>query len=383
MTPRPRRKGRKHWPENLGGQKKGGVMYYTYRNPQTGVRTGMGTDFQKAVKAARLLNAQLMDSTGVEDLVRGVVAGGVVFWDYLETFKTEVLPSYTDKRGNPYAAKTLEDYKRRVGLLQKEGFASKQVEAVTRRDVSEFLGAQPGDRTANIYRQLLRQIFARAVAEGLRDDNPAEGTLERVVIVQRQRLPYSAFQTIRDAADPWYRNALDLALQTLQRREDLTRMRFDDIQEEDGGRRVLLVKQLKTEHHGTGNIRIGIGPQLQAVIESCRDDVLSPFLVHRRPQRRGKNHMNRRDHWTQVLPELLTREFARLRDDLNLFPDLGEGAKPTFHEIRALGADLYRDAGVPEASIQRLLGHSSEKMTRVYLDRHGEKWVDAEAGIDA
>lgn len=219
-------------------------------------------------------------------------------------------------------------------------------------------------------------MFAWAVAEGLRDDNPVEGTLTRVEVVRRQRLTLATWRRIRNAAEPWFRNALDLALQTLQRREDLVAMRFDQV--EDGR---LLVRQQKVEGHGTGNIRIRVSRELGALIEDCRDDLLSPYMIHRKPKRRRREYLDRKEHWTQVQPEMLTREFKRLRDQCGLYKDLAAGQRPSFHEVRALGADLYREAGWPEDAIQRLLGHSSKKMTDTYLDRHRERWVDADCGL--
>lgn len=43
---------------------------------------------------------------------------------------------------------------------------------------------------------------------------------------------------------------------------------------------------------------------------------------------------------------------------------------PTLHEIRSLGASLYREAGWPEGQVQLLLGHSDIQMTRHYLEGH-------------
>ncbi len=59
--------------------------------------------------------------------------------------------------------------------------------------------------------------------------------------------------------------------------------------------------------------------------------------------------------------------------------------KPTFHEIRALGADLARKSGWPEREIQKLLGHKTISMTEKYLDRHEINWDKIEpihAGLD-
>lgn len=378
MSPRPRKSGRRSWPPNLYAQTKGGVVYYTYRHPQTGKRYGMGTDYAKAAQAARLLNAKLMTAKGVEDMVREVMAGAsVLFSDFVGTFRDEILPAHRDKHGKPYAAKTLADYQRRCGIIAAQAWAGRFVQDVTRRDVAGFLDAQ-SERTSNIYRHLLDLIFRQAIAKGLRDDNPAAETIKKVAAVQRQRLPYEAFCAIRDAAEPWFQNALDLALQTLQRREDLVEMRFDHIA--DG---VLSVQQQKVEKHGTGNIRIAVGPELAAVIARCRDDVASPYLIHRRPKRLRREYAEKKGHWTKLAPEMLTREFQRLRDELKLFDHLPMAARPSFHEIRALGGDLYLQAGWSKADVQALMGHSSERMTEHYLDGHRIRWVEARAGLKA
>lgn len=56
--------------------------------------------------------------------------------------------------------------------------------------------------------------------------------------------------------------------------------------------------------------------------------------------------------------------------------------RPTFREIRALGADLCRQAGIPKNDIQKLLGHQHAKTTQVYLARHGVRWTKTKAGLD-
>ncbi len=72
---------------------------------------------------------------------------------------------------------------------------------------------------------------------------------------------------------------------------------------------------------------------------------------------------------------MLTREFARLRDKTSVCNHLRPEQQPTFHETRALGEELYRQVGWSDEAIQRLLGHSTEKMTKHYLDKHQEQWI--------
>ncbi|EBW7647806.1 tyrosine-type recombinase/integrase, partial [Salmonella enterica subsp. enterica] len=45
---------------------------------------------------------------------------------------------------------------------------------------------------------------------------------------------------------------------------------------------------------------------------------------------------------------------------------------PPFHEIRSLSGRLYKDA-YGEGFAQKLLGHTSENTTKMYLDERDEK----------
>lgn len=50
--------------------------------------------------------------------------------------------------------------------------------------------------------------------------------------------------------------------------------------------------------------------------------------------------------------------------------------RPTFHEIRALGAWLYEKQGHPQEYIQALMGHADVKMTEHYQAGHDQKGVE-------
>lgn len=389
MSPRPRSRKRRGWPDNLQGhyKKKNGKTYYAYRNPHTGAETPLGTDFAAAKQAAIIANNALMRLTDVDhmvDRILGEPAAEIPFSEFLETFKSEILPAHRNKKGRPYAEKTLREYQRRVGIIQQQPWAAKPLtaenewERVNLRDVAGFLDDQAGARTSNVYRQILIMAFKHAIAKGLCKENLAAATLEKTAVKQRQRLTLEWFQRIHEVSPEWFQIALDLAIQTLQRRDDLATMRFTD-EREPGW---LFVDQKKVEGHGTGHIRIEIGPELRAVLSRAKKTgILSPFIIHRRPEKRQRRVMDAKDHWTQVSPAMLTRKFKEIRDQLHLCDHLSMGQRPSFHEIRALGADLYRRAGWPEDAIQRLLGHASGKTTRVYLEGHEVQYVQARAGL--
>lgn len=377
MAPRPRTKSRK-LPVNLTAEAKSGAVYYRYRHPISGQRTSLGVDREKAVKAAVALNAhfaqQLMDSQS-ERLVGRVIADRQTIGDFLKVFENEILPSRRSKKGQGLAEKTIREYSIMLRTISNE-FGHLSWGSATLEKVSAFLDRLPA-RSSNAHRSLLIQIWRHAIAKGkvVPPTNTPEMTITKDHVVERRPLTLEWYQLIHDAADPWFQNAMDLALHTLQRREDIVLYRFDAIQTKDN-RTYLPVRQMKTDHTSDmGRLLLPIGPELEAIISRCRDDVLSPYMVHKTPIKRRREYLDKKDHWTAVTPEMLTREFARMRDKTGICAGLKPEQGTTFHEIRALGGELYRQAGWTNEAIQRLLGHSTEKMTRHYLDKHMEQWI--------
>lgn len=366
MSPRPRDPGNRDLPDNLYRYPDG---RYIYKRPTDGKRFSLGKDKVRAVRIAKRLNAELMPP---EYAIEAAILGRVIGIDMeapLSTILERFQAEYTPERD--LAPATLRERIRMMRVIE-ETLGELPAAQISVRIVAGFLDRFPSN-TSNKYRALLSQVFRFAIAKGYCESNPAEAALKKKEKVQRQRLSLEAFQAIRSAVEPWMQNAMDLAIQTLQRRSDIVAMRFEDIVE---GR--LLVKQRKVERHGSGHLAIRISPALAAVIDRCRDDIVSPFLVHRRPLKMRTDHREGKEHWTQVKPEMLSRGFQDARDRLELYADLAPEARPSFHEIRALGSWLYKQEGVDP---QALLGHTDAKMTAVYLDRHEVKWVEVEAGL--
>lgn len=377
MAPRPRIQSKK-LPPNLSVEVKNGVRYYRYRHPETGKRTGIGIDEAKAVKAAIALNAMLLQQSKDREssqLIRRVTNPEESISDFVAHFEEQILPGRRSRKGHRLAEKTLREYAIMLKTIDKE-FGHRSWTAVTLEQVARFLDSLP-PRSSNSHRSLMIQVWRHAIAKGKINPptNLPEMTIPKDHVVERQPLSLELYRAIWEIADQWFRNAMDLALHTLQRREDLVGLRFDDIKIVDKAR-YLPVRQIKTEHSSDkGRLLLPIGVDLGALIERCRDDILSPFLIHKRPERRRREYLDRKEHWTQITPEMVTREFAALRDKCGYCDHLRAEQHPTFHEIRALGGELYRQAGWGNEAIQRLLGHTTEKMTRHYLDKHQEPWV--------
>lgn len=357
MSPRPRNRKNAGLPPNLYFDPRRNS--YTYKRPDTGKKTGMGHDRDAAVKAARTLNNLLAEKT---DLVRKVIGGTPTIEEFLRTYFEEILPP------RELAKATLDLYQVRRRQIE-SAFPNRDIDSLVLREISELLdGLTP--RASNQLRALLIDIFQQAAAKGYVQDNPAMLTIPKIEKKARKRHTLEGLMQIRTASPAWLQNAIDIALITTQRRDDILAMKFDDVR--DG---YLYVVQKKTKRSSdAGYLRMKVTAQLQGIINRCRDNVPSPFLIHRRPDRLDDNQRKHKTHWTRIEGRYLTRAFQDARAKANPYPHLQPAEQPGFHEIRALAQHLYKKSGKDP---QKLAGHSKASTTKNYLADHEEIiWTD-------
>jgi len=132
------------------------------------------------------------------------------------------------------------------------------------------------------------------------------------------------------------------------------------------------------------HLRITMGLALREVVSECvRSPIASPYLIHYKPRARRQEQIASKDHWTSVTPNYLTKEFSKAHDLAKAYESVPSGERPTFHEIRALGAWLYEQQKFPQDYIQALMGHSDVKMTKHYQEGHTDKVIEyADVGAD-
>lgn len=325
----------------------------------------MGVDKAKAFAAAKKLNTLLVVGG---DLVDKVVGAGKTVADAVAVFRADDMP------GRGWAPKTTAWYAVFLRRIE-EDLGSRPVEGLSVLDCATYIReTTESPRSRQTYRLVLGWVLACAVQEGWIDSNPAELTRKFSHTRKRQRLTLETFKAIHAKAPAWLKNAMDLSLLTLLRREDVASLRFAD--ERDGH---LYVVPAKTEGTTLVKLKIAVTPDLATLLKRGRDNVASPYVVHALPgrllasQRRAKD----RQHHTQLLPEQVTRAFADARDAAGLG---GENA-PTFHEVRSLGGALLRDQGWTLAQVQALMGHASEAMTKHYLEGHDAPWSEVTPGL--
>lgn len=357
---RSRSKARAGWPDNLYPNRDG----FKYRHPVTRRETWMGRDRTKAFAAAKKLNALLVPSG---DLVERVVSPRETIADAIAIFRRDEIP---EREWMPKTAQVYESVIRRI-----EAGIGDQPVAITVKECAAFIrSVTESTRSRQQFRLVLGWIMGCAVQEGWIATNPVEQTRKFAFKRQRDRLTLEVYNAVWAKSPAWLQNAMDISLLTLLRREDVVSLRFSDVR--DGA---LWVIPTKTEGSSGVKLRIALSDALAAVVARCRDAVVSPYLVHKLPEKARPSHQRAkgRDHHTQAMPEQLTREFQAVRESLGI---KGKQA-PTFHEIRSLGGALLQEAGWTLEQVQALMGHASEEMTKRYMEGHDAPWQPVTTGI--
>jgi len=183
----------------------------------------------------------------------------------------------------------------------------------------------------------------------------------------RERLTLDAFWRIYAAAPDGLRVAMGVSLLTTLRRGDVVAIERRHIQ--DGCLRITVSKSAEQR----GEIRaarlewrLADHPELAELIERGLAQGAGsgcPFVVCMRPK---TWRMNGKAHSWQVLPDRLSKEFARAR----VVAGVGGENPPTFHEIRSLGSALLAAQGEELTDVMELMGHADAQMTRLYQSGH-------------
>lgn len=365
MAPRPRKEGSKDLPPNLYRKtdSRNGVTYYTYRDPISGRMFGLGKDKEAAILEAAAANMAMMaPATLGERMAAPTATPARPFAKWIEEYA-----AIYEERGLAEASK------RNAGMRLKRlsaAFGAMDIRDISTMAVAKYLGdmAKGGKaQMARAMRSLLRDVFMEAMAAGWTDKNPVEVTKAARVTIKRERLTLEMWRLIyAEAKTPWLQRAMELAVLTGQRREDIASMLFKD--EREGFLHVIQSKTGARLRISTALRLNALDLELGAVIKHCRVGVLSKHLVHHH------RTISRAKAGQAIMLDTLSKAFAEARDAAAAKHglELGE-SPPTFHEMRSLAARLHADEG---RDPQRLLGHRSAKMTDLYRDSRGAEWID-------
>ncbi|MEQ5702449.1 tyrosine-type recombinase/integrase [Providencia rettgeri] len=383
MAARPRNRQYRHLPDFLNFDKTRQRYVLTLI---TGKRKTIGTDRAYSIAVAREYNLRMRPETAVS-------LNGIINESGELKGEGEALSVHMDRlmerivKDEQPARSTLSDWKKDIERI-KEFFSDVACCDITLEHVNDYINHYHADGSANVQNRkvlFLKKIFSYAMDESLMLDNPAaRKKMRRLEGKQRKRLSFESFIKIRNFAEPWLRTAMDLALQTTQARLEVSRIKYNIKKPKEGvcgcvwldipvngiyG--TLYIHRQKVKDKEAAHVAIPIGDELKRIIEESRDNIASPYVVHRLPIKNSNPISSEVQHPTQIVPSYLSRAFSKARDKAGAYAELPQEQRPTFHEIRALAAHLFEKSGVDP---QARMAHSDAKSTKIYTQDHVE-WV--------
>ncbi|MBE0439823.1 MAG: hypothetical protein IBX57_08740 [Gammaproteobacteria bacterium] len=338
------------------------VQVYPAHAGSTGKRTGMGSDKKEAVKAAIQLNQLLIKDV---DLVSKVIRVDDPFSDYVEYYRDHVLPAKRNK-GFELSKSFMKEAVRRCNVFIKE-LGHINFSAMTQQDIADYLKSCSSAEVYNSHKTLLTQIFKQAISDGRQIQNyPALILRADTEHTQRERLSFEDYKAIYACASPPIQHAMELSLNSLQRRTDIKNWRFDY----DRGDGYIYLIQSKTRKHGRAAylripadlpiVHAACGAKtLSELISSYKDELDCPYVIHQKLAKNGIKISEEKDHIMQLTGDKISKGFAEARKRAGVA--IESDHPPSFHELLSLGEFLRKQQGWSLKEIQTLRGHTSEK----------------------
>ena len=242
--------------------------------------------------------------------------------------------------------------------------ANGDIAMIRKHSIAEFRNrllekVQP--QTANLDLRFIKMIFKQAKQDGYVTESPAEGVelIRRIRTKARRPFTVEELRQVIEAADPEWGSMTKFGLYSGQRLGDLARLTWANI-DLDNKPPVLRLSTKKTHRC----VVIPIAPALLAHILAI--EVGSPGeAIHPRLSRKPSNQLS--NEFTDLLVRAGLRQSPRSHDKTGMGHDVArKPSRLSFHSLRVTATSLLKDAGVPQAVVEELIGHSSAEMSKVY-----------------
>jgi integrase len=346
--------------------------YFYYVRPTDKKVKGLGRDKPSAFAQARAANDALQASskTSLVDWVLGKTEYSLADW--LPVY----LQLWIERSPKAPSPNTIRNCVANLKKIEACEYAWRKLGDVETAHIAPHLAQvakDSGPSAALALRVRMHDVFRLAETQGLIavGKNPVAATYSPDRTVKRERLTLELFLKIRDAAPGWLKRAMNLALLTGQRREDVSNLLFADFR--DGHLHVVQGKSGgKTRLRLDGRIGLAaVDLTIAQAVQDCRDNVVSKYML------RHVEHVASAKPGERFSPVTLTNRFAQTRDLVGIVASEGR-TPPSFHEIRSLSERLYRDQYGAEFA-QSILGHKNSSMTAKYDDMRGMGWSEVSA----
>ena len=250
-----------------------------------------------------------------------------------------------------------------------EDDADHQLEEITKARVAAFRDAQANKTSrsnANVDLKVLKVAFRAARVDGYLLQDPAEGVKTfRVTADHDYRRPFTIdeLRGLLAVADPQWTSLIKFGLYTGQRLADIALLRWSQIDLERDEIRFVV---RKTKKRLTIPIAAPLREHLLSL--SAPDRLQAP--VHPEACAIVTKQHGRVGTLSNAFADLLAQ--AGLRS-VRSFESTGRGRSNartgmdlSFHSLRHTSVSLLKDAGIPDAVVMAMVGHSSAAMSHRY-----------------
>jgi len=347
---------------------------FVIRNPLNGKKKRYGAELEAEARRTAMLLAEFVEQRRRRILLE---SGLPTLAALIDRWTAERLPLM------PWDTSTRATAEMRLKRIKKEK-GDEMVDSIDCVSIEKWISAITVRADPfNKWRQTWLLLWNFAVGQKIAKTNEAEKVERRSVSKKiksnqktRRQLDRAGFGEIYAQAEPWLQIAMEGSLLTLQSRKEVCNFKHADFR---GGFLFVIRDKVAADSH-MAFIKIRLTPELDALRGRALklDSIASPYLIHRKPERRQRRWMEGKPHWTYVNERYLTRAFKAARDKVERFAALPERERPTYHEIRGLGSRLYLERGMTKDAISALMTHSSKKTTEIYLERGQQALTDAD-----
>jgi integrase len=245
--------------------------------------------------------------------------------------------------------------------------ADRDIADIVRKDLVGFrnsLAASLSSDTVNRYVKILRMVFKAAKRDGYILENPAEfvDTVRDRRETRRRPFTIAEIRSVLAVADDEWKSIVKFGLYTGQRLGDIASLTWAGIGLD---REVVVLTARKTGKR----ITVPMAEPLKSHILSLKssDDPTAP--LHPRAYELVEKQGRANTISNQFVDLLVQTGLRQKRTHQGR--GIGRGAKRessalSFHCLRHTAVSLLKDAGVPQAVVQELIGHDSEAMSALY-----------------
>jgi integrase len=343
-------------------------------------------DRKKAQAAADLFEATAQKKKGAQHLRKA-------FTDLYREFYSQSLPTTTVRhyvetwlgtKKHEAAESTYREYEqvssRFLEFLKLR--ADEDLADITKADLVEFrkeLSGKVGPGRVNFYVKVLRMFFKAAHRDGYLLENPAQylDIVRNRASGRRRPLTIEEIRAVIAIADPEWQSLIRFGLYTGQRLSDLACLTWSNIDLERGEIRL-------TTRKTDRRLTIPIAKPLREHLESLPGSDEPSAPLHPKAlsvlQKDG-----RAASLSNAFVELLAQTGLR-ETQTHQARGIGRNSRRqasqlSFHSLRHTAVSLLKDAGIPQATVQELIGHDSEQMSALYTHVGREALEKAAAAL--